>query len=80
MRPSEKLLETVYKAAKAENLPDEAKVREKIIADMKAGHSEGGGEKGPAEEKKSEDEKYTDEVIKEYQKTKVVLSEKPKGD
>lgn len=80
MRPSEKLLETVYKAAKSESLPDEAKVREKIIADMKAGHGEGGGEKLPPEEKKSEDEKYTDEVIKEYQKTKVVLSEKPKGD
>lgn len=80
MRPSEKLLETVYKAAKSESLPDEAKLKEKIIADMKAGHGEGGGEKLPPDEKKTEDEKYTDDVVKEYQKTKVKLSEKPKGD
>jgi len=80
MRPSEKLMETVYKAAKGESLPDEAKLREKIITDMRAGHGEGGGEKPPPEEKKTEDEKYTDEVIKEYKKTKIELSEKPKGD
>lgn len=80
MRPSEKLLETVYQAAKAKNLPDEAKIREKIIADMKAGHGEDRGDRPSPEEKKSEDEKYTDEVIKEYKKTKVVLSEQPKGD
>jgi len=80
MLPSEKLLETVYQAAKAESLPDEAKIREKIIADMRAGHGEGGGEKLPPEEKKSEDDKYTDDVIKEYKKTKVVLSEQSKGD
>ncbi len=80
MRPSEELLETVYKAAKAESLPDEAKLREKIIDDMRAGHGEGGGEKPAPEEKKSEDDKYTDEVIKEHKKTKIVLSEQPKGD
>jgi len=80
MQPSQKLLETVYKAAKAENLPDKEKIREEIIADMRAGHGEDGGEKPLPEEKKSEDEKYTDEVIKEHQKTKVVLSEQPKGD
>jgi len=80
MRPSKELLETVYQAAKAKNLPDEAKLREKIIADMRAGHGESGGEKLPPGEKKSEDEKYTDDVIKEYKKTKVVLSEQPKGD
>lgn len=67
MRPSEKLLETVYKAAKAENLPDEAKLKEKIIADMKAGHGEGGGEKPPPAEEKSD----VDEIVKEYKKTKV---------
>jgi|GEM_PF-4231602 len=78
MYPSEKLLETVYQAAKAGNLPDEAKLREKIIADMRAGHGEGGGEKPPPGEKKTEDEKYTDEVIEEYKKTRIELSEKPK--
>ena len=76
MRPSEKLLETVYKAAKSESLPDEAKVREKIIADMKAGHGEGGGEKPPPAGKKSD----VDEIIEEYKKTKITLSEQPKGD
>ena len=67
MRPSEKLLETVYKAAKAENLPDEAKLREKIIADMRAGHTEGGGEIPPPAGKKSD----VDEIIEEHKKTKV---------
>ena len=67
MRPSEKLLETVYKAAKAENLPDEAKLREKIIADMRAGHTEGGGEKPPPAEEKSD----VDKIVEEHKKTKV---------
>ena len=67
MRPSEKLLETVYKAAKAESLPDEAKLREKIIADMRAGHGEGAGEKSPPAGEKSD----VDEIIEEHKKTKV---------
>jgi len=67
MLPSEELLETVYKAAKADNLPDEAKLREKIIADMRAGHGEGGGEKLPPAEEKSD----VDKVIEEHKKTKV---------
>ena len=67
MRPSEKLLETVYQAAKAGSLPDEAKLREKIIADMRAGHGEGGGEKAPPAEEKSD----VDEIIEEHKKTKV---------
>lgn len=71
MRPSEKLLETVYKAAKGESLPDEAKLREKIIADMRAGHGEGGGEKLPPAEEKSEDEKTTDKIIETHKKEKV---------
>jgi len=73
MLPSEKLMETIYKAAKAENLPDEAKIREKIIADMRAGHGEGGGEKLTTE-KKSESEKETDAIVAAHKGTKVNLT------
>lgn len=66
------MLEIVYKAAKAESLPDEAKLREKIIEDMKAGHSEGGSETPPEKKEKDEADKATDEIIEAYKGSKVI--------
>lgn len=65
------MLETVYKAAKADAFPSEEALRKKMAEEAKAGTTQVGGEK-PKPEIKSKDNKDIDAVIEVHKKAKIM--------
>lgn len=69
--PTTELMETLYKAAKAEVFPDEAALRKKLADEEKAGTGQGAGERKVKEkDTRTEDEKKVDKAVEQYQKDK----------